>query len=285
MGLFLNKKEPVSRVFVNRNEDAEMSFYNKYARGVGFANSFIIPLLKKFGAEITIDVILDYQRGDTRDRFIDLLIGQKTSGRILPAELKRLQDIANKEFDEALEKVIKQGKHYTATLESQAVFRKKYDDKISGLQSEMLRCGEQSHRYSEAQLEINETYGHISKFEGSSRNELKRVIEDEKSYFTQDAEEKHLLSFATGFLVFDGDTLQFDRAKVAATFGVYAETAQEVALLDKLKQLAALTNEIFGKKFPGAQVAFSAFFEMENGKIILSQNIKKETLSEYAKNM
>lgn len=285
MGLFSNKKEPVSRVFVNRNEDAEMSFYNKYARGVSFANSFIIPLLKEFGAEIAINTILDYQKGDTRDRFIDLLIGKKTNGRILPAELKRLQDIANKEFDEALEKVIKQGRRYTATLESQAAFRKKYDDKISSLQSEMFRYGEQSPRYNEAQKEINETYDHISKFEGSSRNELKRVIEDEKVYFAQGAEEKHLLSFATGFLILDSNTLQFDRAKVAATFGVYADTAQEVALLDKLKQLAALTNEIFGKKYPGAQVAFSAFFEMENGKIILSQNIKKETLSEYAKNM
>ena len=203
----------------------------------------------------------------------------------MPAELKRLQDIANKEFDEALEKVIKQGRRYTATLESQAAFRKKYDDKISSLQSEMFRYGEQSPRYNEAQKEINETYDHISKFEGSSRNELKRVIEDEKVYFAQGAEEKHLLSFATGFLILDSDTLQFDRAKVAATFGVYADTAQEVALLDKLKQLAALTNEIFGKEYPGAQVAFSAFFEMENGKVILSKNIKKETLSEYAKNM
>jgi hypothetical protein len=285
MGLFSNKKEPVSKVFVNRNEDAEMHFYNKYARGVSFANSFIIPLLKEFGTEIAIDNILDYQKGDTRDRFIDLLIGKKTNGRILPAELKRLQDIANKEFDEALEKVIKQGKRYTATLESQAAFRKKYDGKISSLQSEMLRYGEQSPRYNEAQKEINETCDHISKFEGSSRNELKRVIEDEKVYFAQEAEEKHLLSFATGFLILDSDTLQFDRAKVAATFGVYADTAQEVALLDKLKQLAALTNEIFGKEYPGAQVAFSAFFEMENGKVILSKNIKKETLSEYAKNM
>ena len=285
MGLFSNKKEPVSKVFVNRNEDAEMHFYNKYARGVSFANSFIIPLLKEFGTEIAIDNIIDYQKGDTRDRFIDLLIGKKTNGRILPAELKRLQDIANKEFDEALEKVIKQGRRYTATLESQAAFRKKYDDKISSLQSEMFRYGEQSPRYNEAQKEINETYDHISKFEGSSRNELKRVIEDEKVYFAQGAEEKHLLSFATGFLILDSDTLQFDRAKVAATFGVYADTAQEVALLDKLKQLAALTNEIFGKEYPGAQVAFSAFFVMENGKVILSKNIKKETLSEYAKNM
>ncbi len=284
MGILSNKKEPVSRVFVNRNEDAEMHFYNKYARGVSFANSFIIPLLKEFGAEITTNVILDYQKGDTRDRFLDLLIGQKTNGRILPAELRRLQDIANKEFDEALEKVIKQGRRYTATLESQAAFRKKYDDTVSSLQSEMRRFP-QGVRYEEAKEKLNDTYGFISRFEESSRNELKRVIEDEKRYFSEGAEEKHLLSFATGFLVFNGNTLQFDQAKVAATFSVYAETAQEIALFDKLKQLAALTNEIFGKKYPGAQVAFSAFFEMENGKIILSQNIKKETLSEYAKNM
>lgn len=284
MGLFSNKKEPVSRVFVNRNEDAEMSFYNKYARGVGFANSFIIPLLKEFGAEITIDVILDYQRGDTRDRFLDLLIGQKTNGRILPAELRRLQESADKEFDKALEKVITQGEHYTATLKSQATARKKYDDTVSSLQSEMRRFP-QGVRYEEAKGKLNDTYGFISRFEESSRNELKRVIEDEKRYFSEGAEEKHLLSFATGFLVFNGNTLQFDQAKVAATFSVYAETAQEIALLDKLKQHAALTNEIFGKKFPGAQVAFSAFFGMENGKVILSPNIKKETLSEYAKNM
>ena len=117
--------------------------------------------------------------------------------------------------------------------------------------------------------------------EKAGRSNLKKAAEA----YRQEAEEKHLLSFATGFLILDSDTLQFDRAKVAATFGVYADTAQEVALLDKLKQLAALTNEIFGKEYPGAQVAFSAFFEMENGKVILSKNIKKETLSEYAKNM
>ena len=284
MGLFSNKKEPVSKVFVNRNEDAEMHFYNKYARGVSFANSFIIPLLKEFGAEIAINTILDYQKGDTRDRFIDLLIGKKTNGRILPAELRRLQESADKEFDKALEKVITQGEHYTATLKSQATARKKYDDTVSSLQSEMRRFP-QGVRYEEAKGKLNDTYGFISRFEESSRNELKRVIEDEKRYFSEGAEEKHLLSFATGFLVFNGNTLQFDQAKVAATFSVYAETAQEIALLDKLKQLAALTNEIFGKKYPGAQVAFSAFFEMENGKVILSKNIKKETLSEYAKNM
>ena len=284
MGILSNKRESVNRVFVNRNEDAEMAFYGKFTHGVIFVNKFVIPLLKEFGAEITIDVILDYQKGDTRDRFLDLLIGQKTNGRILPAELRRLQESADKEFGKALEKVIKQGEHYTAVLKDQAIARKKYDDKISSLQSEMQKY-KQGVRYEEARIKLKDTYGFVDRFEENSRNELKRVIEDEKRYFSEDAEEKHLLSFATGFLVFDGDTLQFDRAKVAATFGVYAETAQEVALLDKLKQHAALTNEIFGKKFPGAQVAFSAFFGMENGKVILSPNIKKETLSEYANNM
>ena len=284
MGLFSNKKEPVSKVFVNRNEDAEMHFYNKYARGVGFANSFIIPLLKEFGAEITTNVILDYQKGDTRDRFLDLLIGQKTNGRILPAELRRLQDIANKEFDEALEKVIKQGRRYTATLESQAAFRKKYDDTVSSLQSEMRRFP-QGVRYKEAKGKLKDTYDLISRFEESSRNELKRVIEDEKRYFSEGAEEKHLLSFATGFLVFNGDTLQFDQAKVAATFSVYAETAQEIALLDKLKQLAALTNEIYGNAYPGAIAAFCTFFIADQGKVVLKSDIKKEDLVKYAKNM
>ena len=284
MGLFSNKKEPVSKVFVNRNEDAEMHFYNKYARGVSFANSFIIPLLKEFGAEITTNVILDYQKGDTRDRFLDLLIGQKTNGRILPAELRRLQDIANKEFDEALEKVIKQGRRYTATLESQAAFRKKYDDTVSSLQSEMRRFP-QGVRYKEAKGKLKDTYDLISRFEESSRNELKRVIEDEKRYFSEGAEEKHLLSFATGFLVFNGDTLQFDQAKVAATFSVYAETAQEIALLDKLKQLAALTNEIYGNAYPGAIAAFCTFFIADQGKVVLKSDIKKEDLVKYAKNM
>ena len=284
MGLFSNKKEPVSKVFVNRNEDAEMRFYSKFTRGVVFVNNFVIPLLKEFGAEITTNVILDYQKGDTRDRFLDLLIGQKTNGRILPAELRRLQDIANKEFDEALEKVIKQGRRYTATLESQAAFRKKYDDTVSSLQSEMRRFP-QGVRYKEAKGKLKDTYDLISRFEESSRNELKRVIEDEKRYFSEGAEEKHLLSFATGFLVFNGDTLQFDQAKVAATFSVYAETAQEIALLDKLKQLAALTNEIYGNAYPGAIAAFCTFFIADQGKVVLKSDIKKEDLVKYAKNM
>lgn len=283
MGLFSNKKEPVSRVFVSRNEDAEMRFYSKFTRGVAFVNNFVIPLLKEFGAEITTNVILDYQKGDTRDRFLDLLIGQKTNGRILPAELRRLQESADKEFDKALEKVITQGEHYTATLESQAAFRKKYDDTVSSLQSEMQRFP-QGVRYEEAKGKLKDTYDFISRFEESSRNELKRVIEDEKRYFSEGAEEKHLLSFATGFLVFNGNTLQFDQAKVAATFSVYAETAQEIALLDKLKQLAALTNEIYGNAYPGAIAAFCTFFIADQGKVVLKSDIKKEDLVKYAKN-
>ncbi len=284
MGILSNKKEPVNRVFVNRNEDAEMHFYSKFTRGVVFVNNFVIPLLKEFGAEITTNVILDYQKGDTRDRFLDLLIGQKTNGRILPAELRRLQESADKEFDKALEKVITQGEHYTATLKSQATARKKYDDTVSSLQSEMRRFP-QGVRYEEAKGKLNDTYGFISRFEESSRNELKRVIEDEKRYFSEGAEEKHLLSFATGFLVFNGDTLQFDQAKVAATFSVYAETAQEVALLDKLKQLAALTNEIYGNAYPGANAAFYTFFTADQGKVVLKSDIKKDALVKYASNL
>ena len=284
MGILSNKKEPVSRVFVNRNEDAEMRFYNKFTHGVVFVNNFVIPLLKEFGAEITTNVILDYQKGDTRDRFLDLLIGQKTNGRILPAELRRLQESADKEFDKALEKVIIQGEHYTATLKSQATARKKYDDTVSSLQSEMRRFP-QGVRYEEAKEKLNDTYGFISRFEESSRNELKRVIEDEKRYFSEGAEEKHLLSFAAGFLVFNGDTLQFDQAKVAATFSVYAETAQEVALLDKLKQLAALTNEIYGNAYPGAIAAFCTFFIADQGKVVLKSDIKKDALVKYASNL
>ena len=284
MGLFSNKKEPVNRVFVSRNEDAEMRFYSKFTHGVVFVNNFVIPLLKEFGAEITTNVILDYQKGDTRDRFLDLLIGQKTNGRILPAELRRLQESADKEFDKALEKVITQGEHYTAALKSQATARKKYDDTVSSLQSEMRRFP-QGVRYEEAKEKLNDTYGFISRFEESSRNELKRVIEDEKRYFSEGAEEKHLLSFATGFLVFNGNTLQFDQAKVAATFSVYAETAQEIALLDKLKQLAALTNEIYGNAYPGAIAAFCTFFIADQGKVVLKSDIKKEDLVKYANNL
>lgn len=284
MGILSNKKDPVNRVFVNRNEDAEMHFYSKFTRGVVFVNNFVIPLLKEFGAEITTNVILDYQKGDTRDRFLDLLIGQKTNGRILPAELRRLQESADKEFEKALEKVITQGEHYTATLKSQATARKKYDDTVSSLQSEMRRFP-QGVRYEEAKEKLNDTYGFISRFEESSRNELKRVIEDEKRYFSEGAEEKHLLSFAAGFLVFNGDTLQFDQAKVAATFSVYAETAQEIALFDKLKQLAALTNEIYGNAYPGAIAAFCTFFIADQGKVVLKSDIKKEDLVKYAKNM
>ena len=284
MGILSNKKDPVNRVFVNRNEDAEMHFYSKFTRGVVFVNNFVIPLLKEFGAEITTNVILDYQKGDTRDRFLDLLIGQKTNGRILPAELRRLQESADKEFEKALEKVITQGEHYTATLKSQATARKKYDDTVSSLQSEMRRFP-QGVRYEEAKEKLNDTYGFISRFEESSRNELKRVIEDEKRYFSEGAEEKHLLSFAAGFLVFNGDTLQFDQAKVAATFSVYAETAQEIALFDKLKQLAALTNEIYGNAYPGANAAFYTFFTDDQGKVVLKSDIKKDALVKYAKNM
>ena len=42
----------------------------------------------------------------------------------MPAELKRLQDEANKEFDEVLLKVIKQGRRVSATKKAQAAARK-----------------------------------------------------------------------------------------------------------------------------------------------------------------
>lgn len=284
MGILSNRKEPVSRVFVNRNQVAEMQFYNKYTGGVDFANKYIIPLLKEFGADITIETILDYQKGDTRDRFLDLLISKKASARILPAELKRYLDEAGKEFDAALLKIIKQGYRVTATKERQAEERKNYQNKINSLNLELERTRLSGSR-DEINRKIDEVYGFIRNHEVRCSREIEDITKDEQRYFGMLSEEKHNLSFASSFLFLDGDTVQIDKAKVTATLGVYASTPQEIALLDKLKQLAALTNEIYGNEYPGALAGFCTFFISDKGKVVLKSDIEKESLVKYAKNM
>jgi len=272
-------------VFINRNESAELSFfYDRYESAVAQANEWIIPLLKEFGSQITIEVICDYLKGDTRERFIDLLISKKTSERILPAELKRLQDEANKEFDDVLLKVIKQGHRVSATKKAQVAAIENYNNKIKKLNGELERTRHMDSRAA-IQREIDSVYAFLGQTESKCTREIESIIEDEKRCFSFVAEEKYYLESVSGFLILDCDTLKIDREKVAATFAVYADTPKEVKLIEKLRQLADVTNEIYGSDYPGALSAFCTFFTTEKGKVVLKPDIQKDAIRQYAKNM
>lgn len=60
---------------------------------------------------------------------------------------------------------------------------------------------------------------------------------------------------------------------------------KEERLINKLKQIAGITNEIYGTDYPGPLAAFCTFFEVKHGIVVLKSDIRKDNLIRYSKNL
>lgn len=273
----------MEKVFISRNEWAESSFYTKHANALSIANAWIIPLMQKFGVAVNFNSINDYLRANTRDLFIDEIIRSKVKGVLWPAEMKRHQAEAEKAFDKALLEVIEDGdriKNHEAEYDKA---RQDYEDKKRELTEQRENTFAQA-RKDEISREISSISEFVARLDTNAAVNRREIIEDEKRSFQQAAEETHNLEPIRDYIKFERGKIEFDEQKVIAKFAVYADNKKEVKLYEKVKQLADLINEVYGGQFEGV-TAFYHFFSVRNGRVIVSPEIRKDTLEKYAKNM
>ncbi|MBQ8047030.1 MAG: hypothetical protein IJ196_03800 [Prevotella sp.] len=273
----------MEKVFINRNEWAESRFYTKHANALSIANVWIIPLMQKFGVAVNFNSINDYLGANTRDLFIDEIIRSRVKGVLWPAEMKRHQAEAENTFDKALLEVIESGDRIKNHKAEYDKARQDYEDKKRELAEQRENAFAQA-RKDEITREISSISEYVARLDINEAESRREIIEDEKRAFQQAAEEAHNLEPIRDYIKFEGGKIEFDEQKVIAKFAVYADNKKEVKLYEKVKQLAALINEVYGGQF-GVPTAFYHFFSVRDGRVIISPEIKKEILEKYAKNM
>ena len=274
----------MEKVFVNRDIDAETNFYNgPYNTAISAANTWVIPLMQKFEIPVSVLEIKNILNVGVRDYFLDTIVRKKSNSTIWPSEWKKCQTDAENEFNSIISQIIENGQRVKAF---EAAYKKglaDYEKEIASLQTKRGYA-----RYEEEIRQINYKieikYNSVSRMESNYQSNRRELIEDEKRYFDNMIEEKPVLGMAIDFVKIEGGALVYDKEKVEKHFAVYAKTEKEVELLNNVKQLAILMNKVYGSSFPGTQVAFYQFFRFNDGKIIISPEIKNETLNKYIKN-
>lgn len=273
----------MEKVLLNRDLSAEMYFYNgRHSMAVTAANKWIIPLMHKFEMPVSVKSIDEVFAGNVRGTFLDAIIRKKVNGVLWPSEWKRYQSEAEHVLDAALLEIIEQGERMKA-------FETEYNGYLSEYQNKIREIEQKLERGYNVELNQKKTalYTSIAKTEASRDRQRHEHIEDEKRDFENMVEAKLTLGMARGFVILDNDRLVYDKDAVEKRFAVYADTEQEIKLLDKVKQLAALINEVYGTQFFEPATAFYHFFSInkDNGRVVVKPDLEKETLVKYAKDI
>ena len=286
--LFFKKKQQtdnMEKVFVNRDLGAEVAFYNgNYSIAIAAANKWIIPLMHKFEMPVSISDINNIMATGIRDTFIDEIVRKRANGTIWPSDWKRYQADAEHYFSAALLEVIENGQRIK-------MFEAEYERCLADYQARINTAIDERNntRYdadiTELNHKISSLNASISKMEASHSGNRKEVIEDEKRDFENMVEAKPVLGMALDYLKIENGILVYDKEKVEKHFAVYAETEQEIKLIEKVKQLSALINEVYGNQFGAIQESFYLFFSVSNGRVIINPELQKGTIQKYAKNL
>lgn len=277
-----------AKVFVNRNEIKENFLKNYFGSIVGIVNGWIIPLMKQFNIEVTFDNITDYIGEDIKSLFIDTLIIRKENGAFVPpTKHKQMYAETEKDFEKALLEVITNSPKIKGMKQSNEQATKDYESKIKECRAILAEddyVGNKA-RKEKAQTDLALYNNLFLKVTSTGIENIKHEIECEKENFANTKVEVNRLKGQKGWFNLTDDELSFNEEVIIKASAVYADTPQEIALLDKLKQLAALTNEIYGNEYPGALAGFCTFFITDKGKVVLKSDITKDALVKYAKNM
>ena len=231
---------------------------------------------------VCVKAIDEIFAGNVRDAFLDAIIRKKVNGVLWPSEWKRYQSEAEHVLDAALLEIIEQGERMKA-------FEAEYNGYLSEYHNKIREIEQKLERGYNVELNQKKTalYTSIAKTEASRDRQRHEHIEDEKRDFDNMVEAKLTLGMARSFVKLDNDRLVYDEEAVEKRFAVYADTEQEIKLLDKVKQLAALINEVYGTQFFEPTTAFYHFFSInkDNGRVVVKPDLEKETLVKYAKDI
>ena len=268
------------RMFLHRDESAERNFISDYQTSLNRANKWIIPIMKKCGIPITKDDVIQFSVAlDLRKAIADYLTRKSLEGT--EADLIKAMDIHKREetrYDEKIKELINDKAENKIQIDAERVRSKKDSDSDF-----FIRAGVK-----------------IRKF--LSKDEILSTFPEKKSIYVKDLENEYQdisvtpeqnlklhisqckLVSCRDFLLLDGETLKFDDIKMQDKFAVYAEGKNEIKLIEKLKQLANLTNEIYGEDFYNSAFAFNIFFKQTKDGVKINPDIEKKRIIEYSKN-
>ena len=283
------KNKPIiksmEKVLVNRDLSAELNFYNdRHSIAIGAANKWIIPLMLKFEIPVSVEAINEIMTVNVRDAFIDAIIRKKDKDILWPSDWNRHKSEAEHVLDAAVTELIEQGKRLKAFETEYEGYLANYQNQINAAKRELERVYN-GDRVIELNQKIDSIHSSIANTESSKNRRRREIIEDEKRDFNDMVEAKLTLGMARNFVKIENNRLDYDKEEVEKRFAIYADTEQEIALLDKVKHLAELINEVYGSQFAEPKTAFYHFFSVssDNGRVIINPEIKKETLIKYAK--
>ena len=286
MEISSRNKKPAARVFVNRNIMAEEMLKNRFIEQVSIVNMWIIPLMKQLNIEVTFESVVGYVGENIKSLFIETLIMRDVNeGYILPTKYKQLYTEKEKEFEAALLEVINNSLPIRSQKRDNETAQTLYERKIKECEAIIAQettLGNEADKY-EAQRKLMAYKSSLSRVQSTEK--IQDKIKSQVEEFSLLSFKVNLLKNQSGWFKLTDNELCFDEETIIAACAVYAETPQEVELLNELQQLADSMNEIYGANYPGALAAFCTFFEVEKGKVVLKSDIQKDAIERYAKNM
>ena len=275
----------MEKVLINRNLWAESRFYNDSDKAVCVANEWIIPLMEKFGLPVSVEAIGTALMRDIREYFTDEIIRKRSGGKaLMPGEQKQYQADAEKEFKAALDEVIKESAAMSLHETEYNKALADYQARINALNAKIAKSrldGE----IEACRHEISDINGFINRLEVNTRQNREQLAEDKKRAFDRIKGENYAMGAAVNFVKLDKGQLVYDKDAVSRAFAVYARNPKEVKLFDKVKQLADLINEVYGNQFYGPQSAFYRFFEVKDGRVVVSSEIRQESIALLSNNI
>lgn len=277
-----------AKVLVNRNTFAEDRIKSHFGDVVEIANEWIIPLMKQLQIEVTFENVAEYVGEDIKSLFIDTLIMRKTNGAFVPpTKYKQLYGELEQDFETALNSVIANSPYIQRLKQENAQATAKYQNKVTECEKTLAEeefIGNRGEKErAKKELPLNKSL--LQRVTTDGVEYINNQIESRKQAFSFVSIDKNPLKSQKEWFKMVGETIAFDDEEIMRATAIYAETPKEVALIEKLRQLAALTNEIYGKEYPGPLRAFCTFFTTDNGKVVLKPDISKGAIEEYAKNI
>lgn len=288
MGILSSNKKPADRVFVNRNTDREDTLKARFVEQLSIVNTWIIPLMKQLNIEVTFESVVSYVGKDIKSLFIDTLIMRDVNwGYIPPTKYTQLYQEKEKEFESALMEVINNSLPIRSQKRDNETAQAQYISKIKACEAILA---EETTLYNKdkkekTQRELVTHKASLLRVQSKGVESIKDNIKSKVEEFSKLSFDVNMLKNQSGWFKLTDNELCFDEETIIEACAVYAKTPQEIALLDKLKQFADLTNEIYGTNYPGALAAFYTFFEVEKGKVMLKPDIQEDAIKQYAKNM
>lgn len=274
------------KVFVNRNVWLEEEIKGRFVGTISIVNEWIIPLMKQFGFNVNFESVMDFIGTDIKSLFIDALVLRDVNGTtLLPSKYEQLYKEKEKVFESGLLNVITDCNTIRWLKQENKSAGAGYERKIADCQkvlAEPSTIGNKGKKEN-AQMDLAKYKALWNSVSSVGEDRIKDEIKSKVEEFSRLSIETNVLKSQKGLFKLTEAGIEFEDEVIMEMCAVYAETPQEVAFIEKLKQLADLINEVYGDNFPGPRAAFYPFFKSENGHVTTHDEITKQSIEEFAK--